>query len=98
MYASVTSAQLQSGKLDEFLTVYRESVLPLVKDFPGLKHLYVLTDASTNQGMTIALYATAADAERIQANGEFQKAVGILASMLVIESIERNGYEVSIES
>lgn len=97
MYASVTSAKLQPGKVDEFLATYRESVLPIVKAFPGLTHLYVLTDANTNQGMTIAFYATAADAERTQANGDFQKAIGLVAGTLVLESIERKGYEIGLE-
>ena len=97
MYASVTSAKVQPGKLDEFLATYRESVLPIVKDFPGLTHLYVLTDADTNQGMTIALYATTTDAERTQANGDFQKAIGLVASTLVRTSIERKGYEVQAQ-
>lgn len=96
MYASVTSAKLQPGKLDEFLATYRASVLPIVKDFPGLTHLYVLTDANTNQGMSIAFYETETDAERTQANGDFQKAIDILASTMVIASIERKGYEIGI--
>ncbi|MCE7981150.1 MAG: hypothetical protein DYG89_08165 [Caldilinea sp. CFX5] len=97
MYASVTSAKVQPGKLDEFLATYRASVLPIVKGFPGLTHLYVLTNANTNEGMSIAFYTTATDAERTQANGDFQKALGMVASTLVIASIERKGYEICIE-
>ncbi len=96
MYASITSAKFQPGKLDEFLATYRESVLPIVTEFPGLIKLYVLTDANTNQGMTIAFYATATDAERTQANGNFQKAIGMVASTLLVESIERKGYEICL--
>lgn len=97
MYASVSSAQLQPGKLDDFLTIYRESVQPLTKDLPGLKRLYVLTDANNNKGMTVAIYETEADAEKTQANGTYQQAIGLLAKTLVIETLERGGYEVNME-
>jgi heme-degrading monooxygenase HmoA len=97
MYASVTSGTIQPGKLDEFLTVYRESAIAFIKEFSGIKHFFVLTDAETNKGMSIAIYETEADAERTQTSGDFQKAVGLLASTLVAESITREGYEVSIQ-
>ena len=97
MYASVSTGQVQPGKMDEFLSIYRESVKPLIEGFPGVKNLYVLTNAEKDKGMTIALYETEADAERTQTSGDFQKAMGMLSSTLVLESVVREGYEVSIQ-
>lgn len=97
MYASVTSAKVQPGKLDKSLTTYRESAIPAIKEISGLKHFFVLTDAKTNEGMSIAIYQSEADAERTQTNGDFQKVVGMLASTLVVKTIARKGYEVSIQ-
>ena len=97
MYASIVTASVQPGKMDEFLTTWMESVKPMVEDFPGFKNIYVLTDAETNKGITIALYETKADAERTQTSGDFREAVEKLSSTLILGSIVREGYEVSIQ-
>jgi heme-degrading monooxygenase HmoA len=96
MYASVSSGQVQPGKLDEYLSIYRESVKPVIEGFPGIKNLYVLTDAEKGKGMVIVIYETVADAERTQTSGDYQKVIGMLSSTLVLESVVREGYEVSI--
>jgi heme-degrading monooxygenase HmoA len=96
MYASVTSAKVQPGKMDEFLKIYQESVKPTVMGFPGIKNLYVLTNAETETGMAVAIYETEADAERSQNSGDYQKVIGMVASTLILESLKREGYEVSI--
>lgn len=59
--------------------------------------VYVLTDAETNKAITVALYETKADAERTQTSGDFREAVERLSSTLILESIVREGYEVSIQ-
>jgi heme-degrading monooxygenase HmoA len=97
MYASVSSGQVQPGKLDKYLSIYRESVKPVIEGFPGIKNLYVLTDAEKGKGMVIVIYETVADAERTQASGDYQKVIGMLSSTLVLESVVREGYEVSIQ-
>jgi hypothetical protein len=97
MYASVTTGKIQPGKVEEYLTIYRESVKPVMEKIPGLKHVYGLADPETGEGMTIGLYETKADAERTQASGDYQKVAMMLASTLVLESLARKGYEVIIE-
>ena len=97
MYASVSTATVQSGKLDEFISTWRESVLPLVQSFPGFKNAYVLTDADSNKGIVIAIYESKKDAERTQSSGDYQKAVGLVAGTINVDSVVREGYEVSIQ-
>ena len=97
MYASVTSAKLLPGKLDEFLATYQKSVIPIAKEVPGLEHLYILTDANSNKGMSVALYETKADAERTQASGDYQKAIGLLMSTMDMGTLQREEYEVNID-
>ena len=97
MYASVSIATVQSGKLDEFLSTWKESVLPLVKSFPGFKNIYVLTNKESNKGIIMAIYETKEDAERTQSSGDYQKAVGMVAGTIVTELVVREGYEVSIQ-
>ena len=97
MYASVTTANVQPGKLDEFVRTWRDSVKPLVESFPGFKNIYVLTNPESNKGITIAFYETKSDAERTQSSGDYQKAVEMLSGTILMNSVVREGYEVSIQ-
>ena len=97
MYANVTSGEVLPGKIDEFIKIYYESVKPIVEKIAGLENLYVLTDESNSKGLIIAVYGNKEDAENANADGHVQAAVGKLASTLVLESIARGTYEVSIK-
>ena len=96
MHANVTSGEILSGKMDEFIKIYDESVKPVVEKIPGLQNLYVLTDEQNNRGLIMAVYKNQEDAHNADADGHYQAAVGKLASTLVLESIARNSYSVSI--
>src|SRR5262245_12923957 len=97
MYASVTTAQVQPGKLDEFLQLWRERIVPASQQLKGLKRAYVLTDQETGKGLTIAIYETKEDAQAVQTSGRFQELVAMLGDTLVRESVVRTGYEVSVQ-
>jgi len=97
MYASVTGGQVQSGKIDEFLKLWRDSVAPAVKQLKGFNGAYVLTDRETGKGMSVVFYATKDDALAVQTSGRFQELVAMLGNTLVRESIVRSVYEVSVQ-
>ena len=68
MYARVTLAQLQPGKVDELLQFLRENVVPAAQAQQGFKGLLLLTDENTNKGIAIALWETEAEMEAGEAN------------------------------
>jgi len=68
MYARVTLAQLQPGKVDELLQFLRENVVPAAQAQQGFKGLFLLTDETTNKGISIALWETEADMAVGEAN------------------------------
>lgn len=68
MYARVTLAQLQPGKVDELLQFLREHVVPAAQAQQGFKGLLLLTDETTNKGTAIALWETEADLAASEAN------------------------------
>ena len=96
MYASVAIFMSQPGKLDELLTAFRDKIVPVIKE-SAIQHEYVLTDAKTNKVIAIALYETEAEAEQMQISGEFQRLIGMMADTLIVESVTRGGYDVSIQ-
>lgn len=98
MYASVTTGQVQAGKLTDFITLWNDSIKPFVQTFPGFVDVYVLTDQTTNAVITVALYETETAATATQTSGKFQEIVGIVAHLLILETVVRKGYEVSIHT
>jgi len=93
----VTSGEIQSGKMDEFIKIYDQSVKPIVEKIPGLQNLYVFTDEGNSKTMIIALYGSQVEAGNASTDGHVQAAQAKLASTLVLESIARDSYAVSIK-
>src|SRR5215471_8274925 len=67
MHARLMTSQLQLDKLEEASQLYRESILPAVRQLPGLKGRMVLVDRSTGKVITLTLWESEADA---RASGE----------------------------
>ena len=67
MHARVITVQYQSGKMDEAMQLYRESILPETRQQSGFKGAMALVDRSTGKGISITLWQTEANA---QASGE----------------------------
>ena len=61
MYARVTLAQLQPGKIDELLQFLGQHVVPAAQAQQGFKGLLLLTDETTNKGIAVALWETETD-------------------------------------
>ncbi len=54
MYARVTFATAQPGKVDEVTKVMRDSVLPALKKQKGFKGLSFLTNRNTKRALLLA--------------------------------------------
>jgi heme-degrading monooxygenase HmoA len=61
------TSQVQLDKLEEASQLYRESILPEVRQLPGFKGRMVLGDRSTGKVITLTLWESEADA---RASGE----------------------------
>ncbi len=61
MYARVTLAQLQPGKIDELISFLYDNVVPAAQAQHGFKGLLLLTDETTTRGIALALWETEAD-------------------------------------
>src|SRR5215831_16852172 len=67
MHARLMTSHLQSDKLEEAGQLYRESILPEVRQLPGFKGRMVLGDRSKGKVITLTLWESEADA---RASGE----------------------------
>jgi heme-degrading monooxygenase HmoA len=96
MHARVTIGQMLLAKLDEAITIYRDSVVPAAKQQKGFKGLYVLTDRKTGKGLTIALWETEADMMAGENSGYYQQQVAKFKGLLSAPPV-REAYEVTVE-
>ena len=96
MYARVVTGQYQSGKIDEGLQIFLNSILPAARQQPGYKGAMALVDRTTGKAITIGLRETAADMQAMETSGylqeQFAKVMPLLAGAPVVEV-----YEVSIQ-
>jgi len=67
MHARLVTSQFQLDKLEEAGQLYRESILPEVRQLPGFKGRMVLVDRSKGKVIAITLWESEADA---RASGE----------------------------
>ena len=95
MHARVTSAQIQPGKMDELMQLFKESVLPAAKQHQGFKGMLVLADPSQNKGIAITLWETEADLQTSE-SGYYQEQL-VKASHLLAGSSVRERYEVAVQ-
>ena len=67
MHARLVTSQFHVDKLDEAIQLYRESILPEVRQLPGFKGYTALLDRSRGKAIALTLWESEADA---RASGE----------------------------
>ena len=97
MYARVSTAEVQPGRLDELLSVSRDSVLPAAQQQQGFAGGLWLTDPATNRAMIVTLWETREDMEAGERSGYYREQVGKFGGMLAGEVV-REPYEVGIQA
>lgn len=97
MYARVVNVQIQPGKADEAINMYRDSVVPAAKQQKGSKGILLLTDASTGKGIAITLWETEADMKAGEASGYYQEQIAKFASVFAAPPVMER-YEVSVQA
>jgi heme-degrading monooxygenase HmoA len=96
MYARVTTTQMQPGKTEEAIRIYRDSVLPAAKQQQGFKGVFLLTDPNTGKGVSISLWETEADMRAGETSGYYQEQIAKFAQVFAGPPT-REGYEVSVQ-
>ncbi len=55
MHAGVNHVQIQPGKMNEAIAIFRDSVIPAVSQQQGNRGSILLTDPNTNKAIAVAL-------------------------------------------
>ncbi len=96
MYARVATVQVQPGKMDEFLKIYKETQQPIMQRAKGFISARVLTDSNAGKAIAVVLWETESDARASVSDSNLQDVMkrfeGVLASAVTTEH-----YEVSVD-
>ena len=82
MFARVSTAQTTPDSWDESLAIWREQVLPRLRQQQGFKGIVVFGDRKTNKAGSVTLWETEADAEASRNSGQMRDALASLAPVL----------------
>ena len=97
MYARVTLAQLQPGKLVELLQFLGENVVPAAQAQQGFKGLLLLTDETTNKGIALALWETEADLAASEASDGYYTVQLARGARFFAAPPVREAYQVTLQ-
>ena len=97
MYAQVVRTQIQPGRIDEALGIFRDSVLPAARQQKGFKQSYLIVDREANRAIGFSLWETEADVAALASGGFYQEQIAKFAAVFAAPP-EREVYEVAVES
>ena len=95
MHAAVNFIQIQPGKMNEAITMFRDSVVPSVTQQQGNRGAIMLTDPNTDKAILVAQWQTEADAAAVITGGWYQEQLAKFASVFAGPPV-REVYEVSV--
>jgi heme-degrading monooxygenase HmoA len=61
MFGRMITLEVQPGKIDEAISIYRNAVVPAVRQREGFKGISLLVDRNGHKRMRIVIWETAAD-------------------------------------
>ena len=97
MHARVVTVQIQPGKTEEAIRIFRESVVPAAKQQKGFKSIMLLTDPNTGKGVSVGLWESEADLMASETSGYFREQLGKFGGLFLAPPV-REVYEVSVQA
>ena len=96
MYARLSLAPTTPDTWDQAQVVWREQLLPLIRQQQGFKGVMVMGDRTANKGATITLWETEADARASMQSENFRQAMAALGPFITGQP-EMQHYEITIQ-
>lgn len=96
MYARIITSQVKSGSIDEYTSIWRDSIASQLKPSKGFKGGYLTGDRQTGKGAVITLWETEADATAVDSSGQYQQILGLLIDHLAAPPV-REQFEVLVQ-
>ena len=97
MNARVTTVQVQPGKWEEAIGIYRDHVIPAAQSQQGFRGAQLLTNRTTGQGLSVTMWDSEADMVAGEASGYFQEQLARFKDIFTAPPA-REQYEVSAQA
>ena len=97
MHVRAVTVQVQSGKTQEAIDLFKNSVVPAQKAQKGYQGSYLMTDASSGKALAISLWESEADMLVGESSGYYQEQIAKFGSLFT-GSPDLNRYEVSVHA
>ena len=98
MHVRAATVQIQSGKMQEAIDIYDNSVAPAIKAEKGFHRAYLLTDASSGKLLSITVWQSEADMLASESDGGYVKEQMAKIGVFFAGPPELDHYEVSSEN
>ena len=95
MHARVVTNEIQPGKMDEWLAIIRESIVPALKEQDGFQGFVALIDREHGQGIGYSMWTSSAALAASETSGNYQRQIAKLGSVLAAAPV-REVYEVTV--
>ena len=95
MHARVVTNQLKPGKMDEWVTIVRDSIVPAARQQKGFKGFVMLKDPNTNKGIGYSMWETEVDLKASETNSFYQEQIAKLSGVLAMPPV-REIYELIV--
>jgi heme-degrading monooxygenase HmoA len=82
VYARIITSQLKIGTLAQATSIWRQSIVPSLKNTKGFQGGYMTSDPNTGKGMVVTLWETQADASAMDSSGQYQESIAQFADLL----------------
>jgi heme-degrading monooxygenase HmoA len=96
MFSRMVTLQVQPGKTDEAVRIYRDDVISAARKQKGFKGAQLLTDSTTGKAYSITQWETEADMKAGEASGYYQEQINKFGQILK-STPTREGLMVSIQ-
>ena len=93
MYARLTRMQVRLERFEHSINIFKESVLPAIRQQLGFQAIYLFTNAKTGEGLTLSIWNSEEDAMESEKNHYYQEQLVKIMSFLTAPPV-REGYEV----
>lgn len=90
MYARTVTAQAQPGKVEEAMSIYRNSIVPAAKEQKGFKGAFFLVDNATGKSVSLTLWDTEADMQAAEASGFLREQIAKLGATLATAPVSEH--------
>ena len=97
MHARVVTVQLQPGKRDDAVTIYRDFVLPAARRQRGFKGALLLTDPNTGKTVSVTFWETEVDMAAGRRSGFVREQIAKLEPVLTSAPSVTENFEVCFQ-